>query len=140
MKDKNMSLPDKIQKLKQLINTKAQENKELISKANRLKFESEKMFALTKKAKDTVVPVKSIKPPPSKEANIFAEFGSGPLSTGETEGSGKHTAKYHICTCGDPNPTMKGYCVECVKKLKAKFDKCLVKFNKIKDEYDGFNQ
>jgi hypothetical protein len=72
-----------------LINTKKQVNKELVSKANRLKFESEKMFSITKKASEYVVPPKSAKPPPTKEANIFSEFGLGPLSMTSADSTSK---------------------------------------------------
>lgn len=44
-----------------------------------------------------------------------------------------------ICACGDTDPKFKGYCENCVKKLKTKFDYLIEKFNKLKDEYDEYN-
>ena len=52
----------------------------MVSKANRLKMESEKTFVLTQKAKEFKVPPKTKAKP--KEQNIFAEFKNGPLSAG----------------------------------------------------------
>jgi len=125
--------------MKMLINSKKQVNKELVSKANRLKFESEKIFAITKKAAEYVVPPKSAKPTSAREANIFAEFGTGPLNMTGADSTSKKKELYTRCACGDPNPTLKGHCIECVKKLKARFEKALSKFNKVKDEYDNYN-
>jgi len=122
-----------------LVNKQNQTNKELVSKANRLKFESEKIFALNKKAQDTVVPTSKPRPPPSKEPNLFAEFSSGPLSSTTASSKGAPTYQMKICACGEPDPQFKGYCENCVKKLKAKFDKLLERFNKSKTEYDSFN-
>lgn len=44
-----------------------------------------------------------------------------------------------ICACGDTDPKFKGYCENCVKKLKKKFDYLIEKFNKLKDEYDQYS-
>ena len=30
-----------------------------------------------------------------------------------------------ICSCGNLNPSHRGYCTECVKKLKTRYDKLL---------------
>jgi len=44
-----------------------------------------------------------------------------------------------ICICGDPNPMFKGYCENCIRKLKEKFDKILIKREKLTEELDNFN-
>jgi hypothetical protein len=41
-----------------------------------------------------------------------------------------------VCVCGAKDPAYRGYCRECIAKLKATFDKCLEKFRIISDEYD----
>jgi len=36
-------------------------------------------------------------------------------------------------------PSIKGYCIECVRKLKAKYDRCLEALVKLQDEADNYN-
>ena len=61
---------------------------------------------------------------------------------GKTADGGKQ-ANYNqgpkICACGAFDPEFKGYCTDCVQKLKTKFDYLIGKFNKLKDEYDDYN-
>jgi len=99
----------------------------MVSKANRLKFESEKLFALTKKANDYVVPPPP-KPKAPRSANLYAEFNSGPLVTAPVDKDGNVGKSFSICACGDHEPVHKGYCVNCIKKLKARFEKLIEKF------------
>ena len=63
IEDPKMSSIEKLTELKKLINKQVQFNKEVVSKANRLKFESEKTFALIKKAKEYKKPEKAKAPP-----------------------------------------------------------------------------
>lgn len=139
MNDKNMGQKDKILKLKQLINAQQQTNKEHTSRANRLKFESEKTYALIAKAKEYKVPDKIAKPK-KKEANIFAEFGTGPLSATTASQSVSSDSGFNICVCGNVEAHHKGYCINCVKKHKERFDKLIKRFTELKEEYDKYNQ
>jgi len=44
-----------------------------------------------------------------------------------------------ICACGEPNPEHRGYCTNCVTKLKARFDSLILAYEAVKEEFDGFN-
>ena len=112
----------------------------MVSNSNRLKFESEKLFALKAKADAYVVPPKKPARPPV-EKSLFSDFSQGPVITENSDPNAKRTStKINICSCGDPEPVIKGYCKACVTKLKAKFDVLLEKFKLIKEEYDEYNQ
>jgi len=131
---------DNVNRIKQLLHQRRQENKERQSKANRLKAEAEKLFAHKAKAEAFKSPPKA-KPKPPKEENLFAELSAGPLG-GATSGSAgaKKSKAPNLCRCGAFDPEYKGYCGDCVKKLKSKFDYLIEKFNKLKAEYDEYNQ
>ena len=111
-----------------------------MTQANRLKVECEKMFAQTQKAKDFKDPPKA-KPKAPKEENLFADFSSGPLggTSASSKGAARNTGP-NLCQCGASEPAYKGYCEDCVKKLKKRFDYMLEKFNRLKAEYDEYNQ
>lgn len=118
-----------------------QTNKELVSKANRLKMESEKTFILTEKAKEYKEPPK-VKSKP-KEVNVFQDFTGGPLTRatpGDSTTASSEVSLYsQICSCGSRGDVFKGYCKECIKKMRTKFEKLLERFQEIKKEYDSFN-
>lgn len=44
-----------------------------------------------------------------------------------------------LCACGAENPQHRGYCTDCVKKMKSKFDALILKYEALKDEFDSFN-
>lgn len=44
-----------------------------------------------------------------------------------------------FCACGAKQPEHKGYCLECVAKLKDKFTELLAKLETSKAEYEDFN-
>ena len=140
LKDAGVGLPEKVNRIKKLLHQRRQENKERQSKANRLKAEAEKLFAHKAKAEAFKSPPKA-KPKPPKEENLFAELSAGPLG-GATSGSAsaKKDKAPSLCRCGAFDPEYKGYCGDCVKKLKSKFDYLIEKFNKLKAEYDEYNQ
>lgn len=96
------------------------------------------MFGHTKKAQDFKEPPKA-KPKAPKEENLFAEFSAGPLGNTKTTKEKKDRGP-NLCSCGAGEPSFKGYCEKCVKKLKKKFDYLIEKFNKLKAEYDEYNQ
>lgn len=116
MNDANVSVPEKIRRMKQLINSQVQTNKELVSKANRLKMESEKTFILTQKAKEYKEPP-AIKSKP-KTINVFQDFIGGPLSRAtpgdSTMASSEVSIYSQICSCGSRSDVFKGYCKECI--------------------------
>lgn len=48
------------------------------------------------------------------------------------------TSSLNICACGSTNPKFRGYCSECLIKLKATFDRYLEKFKKLSEEYESY--
>lgn len=44
-----------------------------------------------------------------------------------------------ICACGEINPEHRGYCTNCVKKLKARFDTLIAGYEAVKEEFESFN-
>ena len=50
----------------------------------------------------------------------------------------KKTAPIILCQCGARDPQYRGYCKECLMKLKGTFDAYLKKFTDVSDEYDSF--
>jgi hypothetical protein len=53
---------------------------------------------------------------------------------------GKSEAAKNVCICGDRDPQYRGYCRNCLLKLKTTFDRYLDKFRQIQDEYDQYTQ
>ena len=51
----------------------------------------------------------------------------------------KKRALVVLCACGAQNPMHRGYCTECVTKMKSKFDALVEKYAALKEEYDNFN-
>ena len=45
-----------------------------------------------------------------------------------------------ICKCGSRSPRFKGYCEECVTKLKKKYDLLSARNQKLQAEYDEYNK
>ena len=43
-----------------------------------------------------------------------------------------------VCQCGSSEPRFRGYCEDCLKKLKATFDRYLAQFRQVSDEYDQY--
>lgn len=44
-----------------------------------------------------------------------------------------------MCACGQNNAYIKGYCMDCVKKLRDKFDSLCKKYGELKEEMELFN-
>ena len=126
----------KILILKQLINEQNLRNRKTITKQLRLKKETENSLKLIEEAKlvKPVAPPKKIE----KETDLVAEFRAlVSSSTGTASAAGaakpkklamsgalakKNAQELKICACGNLNPEHRGYCTECVKKLKARYD------------------
>ena len=69
----------------------------------------------------------------------LAAFSSGPVSSTSGSSAGGKEKVFYPCACGNPNPVMKGYCKECVQKLRDKFKVFIDKFKELKKEYDEYN-
>ena len=52
----------------------------------------------------------------------------------------KNANEISICACGALNPEHRGYCSECVRKLKARYDQLLTDFEALQQEADNFNK
>ena len=122
----NTTIPmvERIAQMKQEIHRQKQRNKELATKQNRIKFDSEKAIILTEKAKHFQDP-----PQPRKvnqEESIFSGIDTGPVHmrqpvSKEEEDKFKH--RKELCSCGSRDPEFRGYCIDCVEKLKLKYEK-----------------
>lgn len=44
-----------------------------------------------------------------------------------------------LCACGEQNPQHRGYCTNCVVKMKSKFDALILKYESLKEEFENFN-
>ena len=44
-----------------------------------------------------------------------------------------------LCACGETNPQHRGYCTNCVVKMKSKFDALIQKYESLKEEFENFN-
>jgi len=51
----------------------------------------------------------------------------------------KNASEISICACGNLNPEHKGYCTDCVKKLKIRYDLLLDDFSALSLEADEYN-
>ena len=52
---------------------------------------------------------------------------------------GKNKQEIEFCACGNQNPAHRGYCTECVKKLKTRYDQLLDDLGELQQEADDFN-
>ena len=53
--------------------------------------------------------------------------------------AGKNKQEISICACGNLNPEHRGYCTNCVKKLKARYDQLLDDLSQLQQEADDYN-
>lgn len=60
-------------------------------------------------------------------------------ATKSTQGMAKKNKPTPICACGNGEPLFKGYCLECVSKLKTRFTTYLDKYAALKEESESFN-
>ena len=51
----------------------------------------------------------------------------------------KNKQEISICSCGNLNPQHRGYCTDCVKKLKARYDRLLQELGDLQQEQDDYN-
>lgn len=138
-KDPNVSMADKITRLKKLVHERTNENNKLITQQNKFKADCERLFALTKKAQEYKPPPKP-KPKPKKPQDDFLnQLGQGPVVPSTAE-KVKKEQTYQICACGGVDPEFKGYCQECVKKMKAKYDYLHEKFTALNSEYEEYSK
>lgn len=64
-------------------------------------------------------------------------FTAGPLPASTSTSKGAK-AELKVCQCGALDPMYRGYCKECLTKLKATFDRYLERFRSIQDEYEQY--
>lgn len=102
-------------------------------------METEKNVLLTQKARD-------YKPPPKKRAltqkdPMNSEIQGGPLSQimqmNESGSRPKNAELMMICACGN-RAELKGYCMNCIDKLKKKHNYLVNKFEELNKEYDKY--
>jgi len=89
-----------------------------------LKFDCERTTLLTEKARDFKDHPKPRKV--TKEESALHDLGTGPVqikggvAAGLEDGRFRH--RQTLCSCGNQDPEFKGYCLECVEKLKNKYE------------------
>lgn len=44
-----------------------------------------------------------------------------------------------MCACGSNDAYIRGYCIECVKKLRSKFDYLVARYAELEEEKNNFN-
>jgi len=115
-----------------MINKQAIKNKKDITKNLKLKSDTEKILKNIQEA-EMVKPAGRKPNLEGKDPDVVAEFKS--LVSGDTfkrpakttEAGAQKTPEINICACGELDPQHKGYCTECLTKLKAKYDVVLEK-------------
>lgn len=134
--------------LKGLINEQNLKNRKMITKQLRLKKATENTLKLIEEAK-LVQPAQAPKKL-EREPDLLAEFkalvsqsSGAPAKTGKLAMSGamakKNATQISICSCGNLDPQIRGYCIDCVKKLKVRYDELLDEFSALQQEADDFN-
>lgn len=122
--------------LKKFINEQNLKNRKMITKQLRLKKDTENTLKLMEEAKIANPEVPKPKEAAAKEPDMMEEFKSlvtgsafiqpSAAKKGKLAMSGalaaKNKTELSICSCGNLNPMHRGYCTDCVKKLKAKYD------------------
>lgn len=124
----------------------------MITKQLRVKKETENSLRLIEEAKLVKPSAKIIKPAP--EPDLMQEFknlvsrqptnsNSNAANKGKLAMSGamanKNASALSICACGNLNPEHRGYCTECVTKLKTRYDQLLDEFSALQKEADDYN-
>ena len=126
----------KVIMLKQFINEQNLRNRKMITKQLRMRKDTENTLKLIEEAK-LVQPAPKVKKQ-EQEPDLVSEFKSlvsrsafkpsaPPKQKLAMSGAlaGKNKQEISICACGNLNPEHRGYCTECVKKLKARYDQLL---------------
>jgi len=114
----------------------------MITKQLRVKKETENSLRLIEEAKLVKPSAKVSKPAP--EPDLVQEFKNlvsrQPTSNAKASGNkgklamsgamaSKNSSALSICACGNLNPEHRGYCTECVTKLKTRYDQLLDEFS-----------
>lgn len=120
--------------LKKFINEQNLKNRKMITKQLRLKKETENNLKLIEEAKianPEVPKAKDVKEPDMMEefksmvnGSAFIQQPTAKKSKLVMSGAlaAKNKTELSICICGNLNPMHRGYCTDCVKNLKAKYD------------------
>lgn len=132
--------------LQNFLHAEKQKNKVLLTKHNKMKDQKDKLTKYANEANKFVS--KPVRNPPtqSKEPTIDQFISS--LATGsnlkpETKPRNakehqKQEALRNMCSCGG-QATIRGYCIECIQKLKSRFDLLAQKHAKLLEERSNFN-
>lgn len=83
------------------------------------------------------------KPAQAKDAADLAmtQLKVGPVSAFDQTSASTSASDFSskLCSCGSEYPIHRGYCADCIKKLKDRFVGRLQRFQALKEEYDNFN-
>eukprot|EP00347_Sterkiella_histriomuscorum_P014269 403361529 len=135
------SAAEQIRQLKIFINENENKNKQLITKQLKLQKDYEKSLKTIQEAKNAkpLAPKPNIPPSQTKEfLDVNKMFSGLAVTQGDKAKTAQKSETINICACGNRDPRHKGYCTDCLRKLKETFDRYLAKFNKLSEEYDAF--
>ncbi|CDW87445.1 UNKNOWN [Stylonychia lemnae] len=135
------SAAEQIKLLKQFINDNDLKNKRLITRQQKLAKDYEKVLKKIEEGKNAkpLPPKPNIQPSQIKEfIDINKMFSGLAISQGDPPKKNPKYENLNLCACGNQNPKFKGYCGDCLRKLKDTFDRYLTKFNKLSEEYDAY--
>ena len=73
---------------------------------------------------------------------VAGTYAQGPAKKEKLAMSGamaKKKEEIKICGCGELNPMHRGYCTNCVKKLRVRYDQLLDTYGELQEEADNYN-
>jgi len=129
--------------LKNFINEQSVKNKKLLTKQLRMRKAVELAAKYIEEAKNAKLAPPRTSNAPARASDLESQFKEIVSSSNVIKSTKPPSATKNkvmsICACGEPNPEHRGYCINCVKKLKARFDSLILAYESVKEEYDGFN-
>jgi len=143
---------EQIRALKEAVTAAKYQNKIMVTRKNKAKVQTEKTLKDIDNAKNAPKNPRPEPQPIQKDNDLTEEFrtlvntGSRvkgipqkPGKTGLNKKANMFDTGSTFCGCGAQNPEHKGYCLNCVAKLKDKFTELLGKLETSKADYDDFN-
>jgi hypothetical protein len=102
----------------------------MVTKNLKVKTETEKVYRLVEEAKICKPANEKPKDKELPELDVAAELRSiitGNAYKPKEQPKGLNKTEKTFCACGERNPTQNGYCINCVQKLRQRYDELLEK-------------
>lgn len=135
-------MEEQLKMVKLLVNAQKVKNKKVLTRQLKTKEETEKALKWMQEVKTTKSSTgrqPNIQKTPSFQQEFNKMVSGGVTSAQAQKEQAKKKQLQGICACGNPEPSFKGYCLECVQKLKQRFDSYLEKWATLKEEYENYN-